>query len=432
MWAESIDIWDTEVNLGRPTSKARGRATKAMLAAWGACCLVLIAPAPAARAEAPGRGAFSGTASADGIRVGLAIPNFLIIENLVDGGGPSAQATLDSLGTSKAFASLPYPGETAVALPGLVGTLTGKSIPGYPSYVTTTSPATPDNHADQPGYHLGSHSDASSSTAAAQAGETTTTGIETGAFSTATVTAGSDGSVVSESDTRIDLALGAIRLSGLESTASVLLGPDGKATHRSSLRVGTLSLGGITIGVTDQGLVLGGLTLPLGDLLGGLGRMLSLGDTVVKFLPATETPDSILSAGLSITTSEQLPVVGHPAQVSITVGRAFAMASGSAVPPPAAASLPAGPPQDGGASVPVTTAPPALGGDALPATSAAAPSVPVPVAAPAAQPLTVVRRLPMTVSSLTLYPIVVLAAVAVLASSLAYRVRKKERWTWNS
>ena len=56
----------------------------------------------------------------------------------------------------------------------------------------------------------------------------------------------------------------------------------------------------------------------------------------------------------------------------------------------------------------------------------------VPVAAPAAQPLTVVRRLPMTVSSLTLYPIVALAAVAVLASSLAYRVRKKERWTWNS
>ena len=410
---------------------ASGRATTVTIAAWMACCLVLIARVPAALGGAPGRGAFSGTASADGIRVGLAIPNFLIIENFVDGGGPSAQATLDSLGTSKAFASLPYPGETAVALPGLVGTLTGKSIPGYPFYVATTSPAAPDNHADQPAYHLGSHSDASSSTASAQAGETTTTGIETGAFSTATVTAGSDGSVASESDTRIDLALGAIRLSGLESTASVLLGPDGKATHRSSLKVGTLSLGWITIGVTDQGLVLGALTLPLGGLLGGLGRMLSLGDTVVKFLPATETPDSILSAGLLITTSEQLPVVGHPAQVSITVGRAFAMASGSAVPPPAAASLSAGPGSERGpASVPLATAPPALSGDALPATFA--PPPPAPVAAPAAPPRTVVRRLPMTVSSLTLYPIVVLAAVVVLASSLAYRVRKKERWTWNS
>jgi hypothetical protein len=387
---------------------------------------------PAVCADAQAAAAFSGTASADGIRVGLAIPDFLIIENFVDGGGPSAQATLDSLGTSKAFASLPYPGETVVALPGLVGTLTGKSIPGFPFYVATTSPATPDGHADQPGYHLESHSDASSSTASAQAGETTATGIEAGAFSTATVTAGPDGSVVSQSDTRIDLALGAIRLSGLESTASVLLGPDGKATHRSSLKVGTLSLGGITIGVTDQGLALGGLTLPLGDLLGGLGRMLSLGDTVVKFLPATETPDSILSAGLLITTSEQLPVVGHPAQVSITVGRAFAMASASAVPPLPDASVIAGPGSQRPASVPLTTTPPALSGEALPPTSAPPSSVPVPVAAPVAQPRTVVRRLPMTVSSLTLYPIVVLAAVAVLASSLAYRVRKKERWTWNS
>lgn len=420
------------MSLDSRTSKSRGKATGVLVAGWAACYLVLIATAPAVRADVLAGGAFSGTASADGIRVGLAIPNFLIIENFVDGGGPSAQATLDSLGTSKAFASLPYPGETAVALPGLVGTLTGKSIPGYPFYVATTSPTTPDSHADQPGYHLGSHSDASSSAASAQAGETTTTGIETGAFSTASVTAGSDGSVVSESDTRIDLALGAIRLSGLESTASVLLGPDGKATRRSSLKVGTLSLGGITIGVTDQGLVLGGLTLPLGDLLGGLGRMLSLGDTVVKFLPATETPDSVLSAGLLITTSEQLPVVGHPAQVSITVGRAFAMASASAVAPLPAAPVIAGPGSQRPASVPLTTAPPSLSGEALPDTSAPAPPVPVPVAAPAPRPVTVVRRLPMTVSSLTLYPIVALAAVAVFASSLAYRVRKKEGWTWNS
>ena len=112
-------------------------------------------------------GAFSGTASADGVRVSLTIPSFLIIENFVDGGGPSAQASLDSLGTSRAFASLPYPGETAVALPGLVGTLTGKSIPAYPFYVSTSNPTALDSHADQPGYHLASHSDPSSSSASA-------------------------------------------------------------------------------------------------------------------------------------------------------------------------------------------------------------------------------------------------------------------------
>src|SRR4029077_10648178 len=137
------------------------------------------------------------------------------------------------------------------------------------------------------------------------------------------------------------------------------------------LKVGALSLGGITVGMTDQGLVLGGLTLPLGNLLGGLAKVLSLGETTVKFLPATETPDSILSAGLLITTSEQLPVVGHPAQVSVTVGRALALASASAGPPLAAASLIAGPGSQRPASAPLTTVPPALSGDALPATSAA-------------------------------------------------------------
>src|SRR5919201_3531898 len=57
------------------------------------------APAPADPAPGPGlAGSFSGTAAADGVRVGLAIPSFLIIENFVDGGGPTAQASLDSLG----------------------------------------------------------------------------------------------------------------------------------------------------------------------------------------------------------------------------------------------------------------------------------------------------------------------------------------------
>ena len=81
---------------------------------------------------------------------------------------------------------------------------------------------------------------------------------------------------------------------------------------------------------------------------------------------------------------------------------------------------------------PATISPPALDGEALSGAPGPPAPVPLPVAAPPARPVTVVRRLPMTVSSLTLYPIVVLAAVGVLASSLAYRMRKKERWAWSS
>src|SRR6266481_5127411 len=75
MWVESRDIWDAEVSLDSRTSKARGKATGVLVAGWAACYLVLIATAPAVPADALAGGAFSGTASADGIRVGLAIPN---------------------------------------------------------------------------------------------------------------------------------------------------------------------------------------------------------------------------------------------------------------------------------------------------------------------------------------------------------------------
>jgi hypothetical protein len=81
------------------------------------------------RAAALTTGSFSGTASAQGVQVNLAIPDYLIVQNFLDGGGPTAQASLDSLGTSQSLASFPYPGETGAAVTGLIGILTGLSLP---------------------------------------------------------------------------------------------------------------------------------------------------------------------------------------------------------------------------------------------------------------------------------------------------------------
>src|ERR1041384_3461528 len=55
-----------------------------------------------------GYGTFKGQASADGIRATVAVKDYLIVEDFIDGGGPTAQAGLDSLGESTAFSSLPY------------------------------------------------------------------------------------------------------------------------------------------------------------------------------------------------------------------------------------------------------------------------------------------------------------------------------------
>src|SRR5204863_9280033 len=127
-----------------------------------------------------------------------------------------------------------------------------------------------------------SHSDPSVSAAPAQVGETTTSQVEAGAFSTAAVTAARDGTVVSQSSTRADVSLGQVRLSGLESTARVELRPDGKVIRTSSLKVHELTIAGITVGVTDQGLVVGSLMVPLGNVLGQITQVLSHGDTTVQ------------------------------------------------------------------------------------------------------------------------------------------------------
>src|SRR5262245_10512129 len=82
-------------------------------------------------------GAFAGTANAVGVHTAYSIPNFLILETFVDGGGPIAQAVYESSGLARSFGSVPYPGDTAIAVPGLVASFGGPSgLPGYPLYAS--------------------------------------------------------------------------------------------------------------------------------------------------------------------------------------------------------------------------------------------------------------------------------------------------------
>ena len=83
-----------------------------------------------------GVGSFSATAASDAFRLQYEIPKFLAVERFVDGGGPTAQAQLDSLGTAQAFSSFPYPGDLAVNGPGLIAIFTGFPFPmTYPLYI---------------------------------------------------------------------------------------------------------------------------------------------------------------------------------------------------------------------------------------------------------------------------------------------------------
>ena len=273
-----------------------------------------------------GSGTYSGQASADGIRATLAVRDYLIVEDFVDGGGPTAQAALDSLGDSTAFSSLPYPGATGVALPGLVSTLSGKSVPSYPFYVTSQSPSNPVETVRQPGYLMHAESSSERSAAQTQLGSTTNTGEEIGTFSTASVDF-VGGTVTSLGEARTRLAVGAFTLNGSFSRAVVTVAPGGKITKTSTFEASTIRLGTTTIGVTDKGLIVGDQGAPL-DPARQVEQAVTSAGVTVKFLPAVETADSVLSSGLEISMERAIPNVGTArGVVSYIVGRSFAQAT---------------------------------------------------------------------------------------------------------
>lgn len=282
--------------------------------------------APASAQSDFGSGTFRGQAAADGIRTTIAVKDYLIVEDFIDGGGPTAQAGLDSLGESTAFSSLPYPGATGVGATGLVSTLSGKSLPSYPFFVSSQNPSNPEVTVRQPGYLLHAKSGSDRSEAQTEAGVTTTAGDELGSFSHASVEF-LGGTVTSLGEARTRLAVGAFELNGSFSRAVVTVAPGGQVTKTSAFEASAIHLGDLVIGVTDEGLVAGPQNAPL-DPARQVSQAITEAGVTVKFLPAVETADSILSSGLEISMERAIPNVGSArGVVSYIVGRTFAQAN---------------------------------------------------------------------------------------------------------
>jgi hypothetical protein len=112
----------------------------------GLLALLVGGPLGAAAQGAEGfKGTFGALASADAVRVTWLVPHAPVSDTVFDAGGPSAQATLDSLGASQAWASYPYPGENVVTGPAIIAGASGGQInlPAYPFWVGSDYPTTP-------------------------------------------------------------------------------------------------------------------------------------------------------------------------------------------------------------------------------------------------------------------------------------------------
>jgi hypothetical protein len=253
----------------------------------------------------------------------------------------SAQASLDTT-TSQAFASAPYPGDFVVSLPSTVNGL-GSGIlppfPTYPFYVSSSNPTSPKAGQQVGPYQVAAASDDHSSQGDSLIGLSTIAPRVASGTSHASVTRDPNtGMLVSVAESHIApfeinnlLSLGDIR-SFVKLTYDPANAGAG-VVKQSSFSIGTITIGGVQVGLTEKGLSLAGKTLLPVDL-SALQKLLLAKGVSIEYVPATQTATSITSAALQITYhNAQLPAPFMDTTLRFVLGQATATADpGASVP----------------------------------------------------------------------------------------------------
>lgn len=288
-------------------------------------CAVALVPASPATA----RGSYTAMADARTVAVDFTVRPGVLFDQLVDAGYDVAQAELDSLGQSSAFASSPYPSESAILLPGLVAGLTAGEtsglIPEYPLIASSSHPTVPEDRVD-----------AAAITLATASSVTDSQGSATSAVGGSVVDVAVD-STTGVVRARAESTLSELRLSdalvllGVRSEAIVQRSEDGVLDRSSTFEVAALSVLGQRIAIAGGDLE--GLTNPL---LQPLLAELAQGGTSLEVVPATETENGVVSAGLRITNTSGVPpelASGiEEVETVVTIGVVAASVEGRAFP----------------------------------------------------------------------------------------------------
>lgn len=251
----------------------------------------VISGVPAAAGTLEG---FVATARAGGVRMSYEMPGFLVVEKMMDGGGPVAEVTVDAL-SSGGFASLPYPGDNGVAFGSLLAAGTGYDAPAsYPFYVSARNPGSPTAELSDPSgaYRLAAKADPGAATSEARfarpgremsAGSTSTSSVvNDGATITATAVSHSEGIV---------LGGGALKL-GVVDSRSVTRYTAGDAAPQTtkSIVIEGGSANGTTFSMGPAGIAIGpgSAPVPFGDGLAQLNKGLAPAGIEMAFAQGTE------------------------------------------------------------------------------------------------------------------------------------------------
>jgi len=230
----------------------------------------------------------------------------------------SAQSALDALGTSASFASAPFPGDLVVGLPGLVNGFTGGQIPplpNYPLYVASSYPTAPEGRQATGPYLIEAKSAADRSDAQARVGLSTTppqVAAASGVTAVSRDPATGKLSAVATADVAPFSLEGILQVGEVKSVASVEFDPNrpgATPVKKSSLSVGTITVAGVRVGLTEKGLTVADSVVPVD--VSALSAALKQAGIRLEYVPGVETPTSVTSASIRVSTEQTLPSAGR-------------------------------------------------------------------------------------------------------------------------
>ena len=345
----------------------------AAIATSGAVFLLMSTPLPfAAGAEASldcdsAYDVYSAVSAAAGMQVttkpGAALP---VDEG--DGGLPTAQSHVGSLSGSQAFAGAPY-SEAAAGNLGVVGGQIGVPLTpnDVPVFSVSKYPTDPHDEKSTPGAAITTSAARQSARAEVVGGVPSAGVASTGRTDVTSTTSCDSGAVmhtVGDNDIDTVTVASVLRIAHVRSHAEAKLGPEGDPKLDGSMQVDGVSVLGQAVGITDQGLVAAGTTVPLPDsspLVGALGTA----GISMRYIAAAKDPKqgSVVAPGLEITVTRDVGSVAGAGKTvtTLTLGQAVASVSRSGdVPAPASVDNayvppPASQPAAAVSSAPLTT-----------------------------------------------------------------------------
>ena len=274
---------------------------------------------PRAGADADAR-SLVGVASASGMRATYTVPDYVVVSEFFDGGGPVAQANVDTTGKATGFGSLPYPGENAVTAPGLLTFATGVPVPGYPFYARADYPVTPTSEVKDPSgtYALRAAADQGKASGSASFlfGGADSPVTRSSADSTGVLDGSGKLTMTAIGVTQgLSFANGALKISGVTSKSVTTYEPGAaKPVTKTELLIEGAKVGDQPVTIDRDGVHPIGQTVPvpIGTGSDSINQALAQGGITVKTIAGNDVDGGRAGDVLEVTSKHTIPVEGNP------------------------------------------------------------------------------------------------------------------------